>query len=311
VNGRAYRGELLVFASAPERVTAVNVLDLESYLRSVVPAEIGGAGNGRLEAVKAQAVAARSYTLALLSRWRARGFDLLATVEDQVYLGIPGERADVDAALAATTGVVALHEGRPIEAFYCSTCGGSTAGADEAWGRPARDYLVPRADHARGGPEAFCSASPHYRWSETWDGAELERILKTTLPRVLGAKNPDSWGRLENLSLASRSRSERVEELSIEFERARFQIGRDAVRWVLRRSSGEGLRSALLRKIDVKRAKGRVARVRIDGSGYGHGVGMCQFGAMGMARAGYDYDEILRFYYPGIDLVRAYASWPG
>jgi stage II sporulation protein D len=310
IDGKRYRGEVLIFAAGGGRVSVVNVVDVESYLRSVVPAEIGGAAGDRLEAVKAQAVAARSYTLAHLQRWRDRGFDLLATVEDQVYEGIPGERADVDEALRETSGVVALHEGRPIEAFYCSTCGGTTAGADEVWGRPPRDYLAVRADRAHSGSQPFCSASPYFRWTETWDGPALEKILRTTLPRVLGVKEK-GWGRLRGLTLAKRSESDRAEEVKIEFEHASFTVGRDAVRWVLRRTKGGGLRSALIRKITVERAGGRVQRVKVEGGGFGHGVGMCQFGALGMARAGYDYPTILHHYYPGVRLLRAYESWPG
>lgn len=311
VNGRRYRGEVLIFAAGGGRVSIVNVVDLESYLRSVVPAEIGGAGGGRLEAVKAQAVAARSYTLALLQRRQERGFDLLATVEDQVYEGMDGERADVDEALRATTGVVALYEGKPIEAFYCSTCGGTTAGPDEVWGRPPRDYLKIRQDRAHSGSQPFCSASPYFRWTETWEGSNLERILKDTLPRVLGVKDPDSWGRLRDLALVSKSGSRRAGELKVEFERASFAVTRDAVRWVLRRPKGDGLRSALIQEVNVERSKGRVVRVAVKGGGFGHGVGMCQFGALGMARSGYDYSMILHHYYPGTRLSRAYETWPG
>jgi stage II sporulation protein D len=309
LNGQPYRGEMLIFAAAGG-ITVVNVVDIESYLRGVVPAEIGSSGPDRIEAVKAQAVAARSYTLAHLNRWRPRGFDVLATAADQVYQGINGERADVDQALRATYGIVAMHEGQPIEAFYSSTCGGTTAEPDEVWDRPSRGYLRTRWDRLRRGGESFCADSPFHRWTATWSGAELEKILKQTLPASIGAKDPGSWGALTDLKLKARSKSKRVAKLAIVFEKATFTIGGDQVRWILRQPGGQGLRSALLLDIDVDRSRGRVQTVRIKGAGFGHGVGLCQYGALGMARAGYDYRQILRFYYKGIRLVRAYDPWP-
>jgi stage II sporulation protein D len=163
VGGKPYRGEVLVFASGQGKVTAVNVLDLESYLRGVLPAEIGGGGPEKREAIKAQAVAARSYSLACLGRWTARGFDLLATVEDQVYAGIDGERADTDVAIRETRGILALSDGKPIEAFYSSTCGGTTAAPEEVWGRPARPYLRIHADRPGKEDDCFCAISPYHR----------------------------------------------------------------------------------------------------------------------------------------------------
>ncbi|MBD3162677.1 MAG: SpoIID/LytB domain-containing protein [Candidatus Eisenbacteria bacterium] len=310
VGSTRYRGEMLVFASGEDRLTVVNVVDLESYLRGVVPAEIGRSGPERIEAVKAQAVAARTYTLANMSRWRSRGFDLLATVADQVYLGADGERADVDEAVRATTGVVALHEGRPILAYYSSTCGGITAGPETVWGKQARPYLKARRCRARRGADSFCAPSPYYRWIEVWDGPVLETILKRTLPGATGEGDPESWGRLVDLEIEKRSNDKRVEELEIRFEKRRITIGGDAIRWVLRRPDGGSLRSALLLEIQVEEKEGRANRVAVRGAGFGHGVGLCQYGAIGMARAGVDYLQILRFYYRGVRLVRAYRAWP-
>jgi stage II sporulation protein D len=310
-DGKAYRGEVLVFAAGGERITVVNVIDVESYLRGVVPAEIGRAGPDRVEAVKAQTVAARCYTLAYLNRWRDRGFDLLATPADQVYKGISGERDDVDEALRQTRGVVALHRGEPIDAYYSSTCGGITAAPEEVWGRRARGYLKVHRDRRRKGDEYFCAASPQFRWVETWSGSELEQILKKTLPSATGVTNPERWGRLSDLKIKERSKSRRVKKLEITFEKKKVSVGGDAVRWILRRSNGSGLRSALLLEIDIRRHGETVGEVKIRGAGFGHGVGLCQYGALGMAAQGYDYKRILKFYYRGVRLVRAYDQWPG
>lgn len=309
---RAYRGEFMIFAAGNDRVTVVNVLDLESYVRGVLPAEIGTGGENGFEAVKAQAVAARSYTLANLNKWSSRGFDLLATVEDQVYVGISGEKPRCDEAVMETAGVVALAERQPIEAFYSSTCGGRTASPQDVWGRDPCAYLASRPDRGSGGEDGFCKASPFHRWKESWDGATFEAIVRKNLAKTFGAKNPTGWGRLKNLSLKSRSASDRVGELEIQFAKKTFVLKGDQARWILRRPSGEGLRSALIHDIHVRKGKkGGIASVTIEGAGYGHGVGLCQMGALGMARAGYGYAQILRFYYPGTEVLKAYDPWRG
>jgi stage II sporulation protein D len=308
IEGKPYRGEALVFASGGGRVTVVNVLDLESYLRGVLPAEIGGGGTNGFEAVKAQAVAARSYTLAYLNRWRARGFDMLSTVEDQVYPGTAGEREATDRALRETCGVVALCDGAPIEAYYSSTCGGMTATPEDVWGRPPRSYLKAHRDSRGEGEKSFCSGSSYHRWTETWDRATLESILRRTLPAATGTQNPEQWGRLRDLRLEKVSDSHRVQELIVAFEKKSFTLKGDQVRWILRRPGGEGLRSALIFKISISRHKGQIVKVKVEGGGYGHGIGLCQMGALGMAREGIDYRKILLFYYPGVRLVRAYAQ---
>ncbi len=310
IEGKPYRGEVLVYAAGGGRVTAVNVLDLESYLRGVLPAEIGSGGTNGFEAVKAQAVAARSYTLAYMNRWRARGFDMLSTVEDQVYLGAAGEKDAANRALRETCGVVEMCDGLPIEAYYSSTCGGMTATPEDAWGRPARPYLKARRDARGEGEKSFCAGSAYYRWTEVWDRAGLEKILRSSLPAAMGEKSPEKWGSLRDIRLAKLSGSRRVESLIVEFERKRFALKGDQVRWILRRPTGESLRSALILKVSVRKHKGRISKVIIEGAGYGHGVGLCQMGALEMARQGFDYVKILHFYYPDAQLLRAYDRCP-
>jgi stage II sporulation protein D len=260
--------------------------------------------------VKAQAVAARSYTLAYLNRWRARGFDLLCTVEDQVYLGAAGEKDAANRALKETCGIVGLCDGAPIEAYYSSTCGGMTATPQDVWGRPPRPYLKARRDSRGEGEKSFCSSSAYHRWTVVWDRAALEKILQAGIPAATGEKNPESWGMLRDLRLAKISDSHRVEALIVEFDKKSFTLKGDQVRWILRRPTGESLRSALILKIFLGKHKGRITEIKIVGAGYGHGVGLCQMGALEMAREGFDYQKILHFYYPGVRLARAYDRCP-
>ena len=305
INGKAYRGECVAWA-AGGKVTAVNVLDLESYLRAVLPPEMGPQPPVRDQALQAQAIAARSYTLSMMGRWAARGFDLLATVEDQVYGGVEAERPACTLAVEETRGEVGVHDGAPIRAFYSSTCGGHTAAPDEVWSRPPAPYLQAVRDMTSRVDHSFCSISPLFHWEESWTAAKLEEILRKSLPRVRPDWNAKRAGRLAGVSLRERSISRRASCLRLQFQRGHVDLSGDEIRWVLRRPNGEGLRSALLQRVQVSRSKGRLARVKIEGQGYGHGVGMCQYGAMGMAEAGYDHKQIIRFYYRGAQVRRFY-----
>jgi stage II sporulation protein D len=130
-SGNWYRGPFRIFASDAQGLTLVNEVGLEDYLRSVLPNEIGTPPESDFAAVKAQAVAARSYTVAYLGRRAALGFDLYASVEDQVYAGVTRENAQSDRAVQATRGEVLLSEGQPIKALYSSACGGRTANVED------------------------------------------------------------------------------------------------------------------------------------------------------------------------------------
>jgi stage II sporulation protein D len=300
-----YRGEFLAWAVG-DRVTLVDAVDMESYLAAVLPLELGPQPPAREAALRAQAVAARSYTLAMMGRWADRGFDLLPTVEDQVYGGMAAERPGCTAAVEETRGLVGVDAVGPIRAFYSSACGGHTAAPEEVWKRPPAPYLKGVRDLSDRVEHSFCSGSPFFRWTEEWPGAKFESLVRGGLDRARPGWDDKPHGRLTGVSLSGKSRSQRAAPLRLSFQHGSVDLAGDEVRWVVRRPGGEGLRSALLTSVQATRRKGRITQVRISGQGYGHGVGMCQCGAMGMAEAGYTYDQIFRFYYRGAELRRYY-----
>jgi stage II sporulation protein D len=300
-----YRGEFLAWAVG-DRVTLVDAVDLESYLAAVLPLELGPQPPSREAALRAQAVAARSYTLSMMGRWADRGFDLLPTVEDQVYGGLAAERPGCTAAVEETRGLVGVDAGGPIRAFYSSTCGGHTAAPEEVWKRPSAPYLKGVRDLSGHAEHSFCSGSPFYRWTEQWTGAQFDSLVRGGLNRANPGWDKKKHGRLTGVSLCGKSGSQRAAPLRLAFQHGSVDLAGDEVRWIVRRPSGDALRSALLTSVQATQRKGRVTRVRISGQGYGHGVGMCQFGAMGMAEAGYTHEQIIRFYYRGVGLRRYY-----
>jgi stage II sporulation protein D len=291
--------EILVGAAG---VTIVNELPLETYLRGVLAREMGGAGHAP-EALAAQAVAARTYALRRLGSRAALGFDLFGDVEDQVY----GGSADVPPAAAAavqrTRGVALLAGETLVEAYYHSTCGGVTAAVEEAFPQPPLPYLVSVEDgDGRGG--YHCARSRWFRWRASYERAQLEGLVARNLGRfaTLPSTGP---GSLVDLEVVEASPGGRALALRIETSTGRFQVARNDIRWLFADGESPGLRSTLflLRK---ERARGFVERATLTGGGWGHGVGMCQMGAIGRAAAGAAHEEILTHYYRGARLERLY-----
>jgi SpoIID/LytB domain protein len=305
-NGKTWRGTLKIFVNPRGKLSIASRLPLETYLLGVVPGEIGALDDQLIEAGKAQAVAARSYTLFYRGRRAAEGFDLYATVEDQMYVPVASERPLATRCVEATHGEVALSRGFPIRANYCSTCGGVTAEVWEAWPADAQPYLTSHADR---GATDWCAGSAQYRWREEWKAAEFVANVERYAPPQGVPLPQDGLGDLVDVRVDERSRSGRVWRLVVVGSAGSITIPAYSIRQVLRRAGNSAsiLRSNLF-KIDVRRDPATRAALAVvaSGAGSGHGVGLCQTGALGMARAGVKADAILTHYYAGVDLERRY-----
>ena len=305
IGDRRYRGTALIRATGAGRVTAINVLELEAYLLGVVPREIGVRPEEEIEAVKAQAVAARTYAVGNLGNRERLGFDFFATVADQVYGGLADEDPVVSRAVRETRGEIVTYEGLPILAYYHSTCGGRTAAIDEVWPRAPLPYLRSVSDAVPGTRDRYyCETSNRFRWTQTWSGSELTEILRRTLVEYAGAPR-DRIGRILGLSLTGRTPSGRAAALRVETDAGTYVVRGDSIRWVLRPEPGRLLNSSFI-ELDVAANDGGIHGVSVGGAGWGHGVGMCQVGALGRARAGQSYREILQAYYRGTRVERIY-----
>jgi stage II sporulation protein D len=302
VNGRTYRGVVEIVRNAAG-ITLVNRVFLETYLLGVVSAEMGRRNLAEFEALKAQAVVSRTYALRHLGRRKSLGFDLQAGVADQVYVGSGSETPEGLEAVQSTRGMVLTHGGTPIDAFYYSTCGGQTADGVEAFSAGSRPYLRSFPDVDPNG-EAYCRISPRYRWREEWTGASLQATLRRTLPTVTGTSS-DRIGEVRDVWVAQRTASGRVGRLGVTVGRGQVMVDGPSVRKVLRPTSGELLRSSAFSLTPTSGSRG-ITRLVADGHGAGHGVGLCQWGAVGRSRAGHDVQRILAAYFPGAMLQRVY-----
>jgi stage II sporulation protein D len=302
VSGRSYRGTLLLQRDRTG-LTVVNRVPMEAYLLGVVSAEMGRRGPEDREAVRAQAVVSRTYALRNLGRWRSEGFDLYATVFDQVYGGAGAETPEGREAVESTRGQVLTWNGGPIDSFFFSTCGGRTESGVDVFRGADVPYLRSVSDESPSGT-AYCSLSPRFRWREEWTGEGLRAVLRRSLPAVLRV-DASRVEQVRDVRVVRRTASDRVALLSIVLGREAFDVDGPVVRQVLRTPAGEMLRSTAF-TLEIERRGDRVSRLIAHGGGNGHGVGLCQWGAVGRARAGQDYQQILGAYYGGAELSRWY-----
>ncbi len=273
--GGRFRGAVRL-AAVDGRVEVVNVVSVEDYLRGVVPSEM--AASWPLEALKAQAVAARSYTLTSLDP--GARYDLCATQDCQVYRGVEAEHPRTDAAIAATAGVVVTYEGTAARTYYHADSGGTVASSAEVWGYWS-PYLVARPDAP--------ATSPHRAWSHRLDGRAVGASLAAAGYDV---------GEVTALRVVGLSDSGRVRELEVAGARGSRVLRGTAL-------------TALARSWGLKSMTFRVqGGLTVTGDGWGHGVGMSQYGARALASSGYDFSQILAFYYPNTGLTRFVADAP-
>ena len=278
---RSYRGRLLLYRSVDGDLAVVNVLGLEDYLLGVVPCEIGPINARTPEAAKAQAVAARSFTMYRLGRRQGLGHDLFDSyLRDQEYEGIERETDLSRQAVMMTRGEVLEFHGEVCEALYHGNCGGVTANGSQPYLRSVLDT----PGHRRG-RKAYCSDKPNFTWQADFRSESLDAVAS----RLSGKTCRVHGSRLE----ADRG-SGRAKYVDLATDRGSVRL------------PGSDFRMAMGLKSTSFRMTIRGATVHFDGHGSGHGSGMCQEGAVAMAESGVSYREILTHYYSGVTLKKRY-----
>jgi stage II sporulation protein D len=286
VNNRAYRGVLDIIPHDDGTMTLVNEVPMDDYIGGVVTAEMPFYWPA--EALKAQAVVARTYCLALiLERDKLvprPDWDVEASgLTHQEYQGLPGEHPLGLAAVEATAGQVLMWDGQVFRAYFSSTCGGHTEACGLVW----EDY--PTIPPLTGGPCDHCKHSKYYQWTETIALADIERGLRKA------GKDP---GVIRHIDFADTNRDGHMDVITVRGQRQTLEMrGND-----FRLAVGP---SALKSLFFTARRAGANAW-EFTGRGWGHGVGMCQYGAFGLAALAKKYDDILKYYYPKTEIRKAY-----
>ena len=274
VEGRQYRGDLVISLNS-RGLNVVNYLPLEEYLYGVLPMEMPHTWDQ--EALRAQAVAARTYALFVKGKNADKAYDLKATTESQVYGGAGAEKAAASAAVDATRGLVMTHGGRLIVAYFHADSGGYTEDAKNVWGADI-PYL-------KGVPDRFSTNASGNSWAIYFSYLDLEKRLNL---------NGLDVGPIRALQVSGNSPSGRTLGIKVLSDQGTYVINSNR----FRRTLGENrLKSTLFNLIP------QGAGILVQGSGYGHGVGMSQWGAHHMARAGFDFKDILKHYYRDIDIM--------
>ena len=274
LNGNRFRGKLELLPSDNGGITVVNELGLEEYLYGVLPKEMSVTWH--MDALKAQAVASRTYAVNSLSKWQQYGFDVKADIGDQVYGGYDAENVVTNQAVDETRGQLLLYDSKPITSFYHTDSGGITEACSEAFGAE-KPYLVPVKDD-------FSNNSPHSQWEVS---ISLSTISKR--PEIV-EKN---IGDIEGIVVTKKSPAGRVTEISLIGSTGQMPLTYSQIRSVL------SLKSNLFDEIP---SQDKGADYVFVGSGFGHGVGMSQWGAKSMAENGYNYVAILQHYYKNVEI---------
>lgn len=274
LDGKAYRGTIGVKKDGKGGLDIVNVLPVETYLYGVVPQEMSS--GWPLEALKAQAVVARTFALYQREKNRDHPYDVSATTSSQVYGGLDAETPKAVKAVDETKGQVLFHEGRLILAYYHANSGGVTEDAKNVWTTDVPYLKSIRDDYSAQ------ATSGHWSYSLSLDD----------LARALSGKGL-AVGSIRDLVPVAVSPSGRIVKLKVLHSRGETLLRCNDFRIKV---DPRQLKSALF----VMDKEGN--RIRFEGKGYGHGVGLSQWGAYEMARQGFSYRDILTYYYSKVDV---------
>ncbi len=333
----AYRGYLELRPSpSTGKLRVINVVHLEEYLKGVVPNEMPFTYSP--EALKAQAVAARSYAIYSLNAADSSGYDVTDSTSSQVYSGFRSEQEPTTAAVEATSGLVATYDREVIYAVFSANCGGYTENGENIWSDPksnafpgtVRPYLrsVPCGEtvanlETEEGARAFFTGtfaaddadSKYYRWQTHWTRSQLEQILNKNLAARYAVQEARSFitpafargasiGKLLGLKALQRGPSGKILALEVEGTAGAWVIRKEFnIRQILRdpETGGPALSAGMVFDFEYD-GSGEITGITARGGGWGHGAGLCQDGAGGMARRGSNFVEILKHYYTGVSL---------
>jgi SpoIID/LytB domain protein len=308
---RTYGGSLRIQPNSYGNFTLVNQVPLETYLRGVVPHEIGH--NAPRNAAEAQTIIARTYALRNLRRFKADNYELCADTHCQVYYGLSGTNATADQIIQATKGLVLTYQNELVDALYSSTTGGITASFEDIWNGEDRPYLRPVIDapnqiwdlsqKSLANEETFRqfialqdgfneTGRSVFRWNKQSSLEELSADLQKYLQRT---KHPlADFTKISQMKITKRSPSGRILEMAVQTDRGTVNLYKTEVR-----SAFGPPRSTLFYIEPVFGADQSLKAYTFIGGGFGHGVGLSQYGSYNLAKLGWSSQQILSFYYPG------------
>jgi stage II sporulation protein D len=280
---RRYRGSLDILLCEDMRLLAVNIIELEQYIKGVLYHEVSN--RWPMEAMKAQAVAVRTYALYQMKENKTGKYDVTSDIYSQVYGGRSAERFRTNIAVNRTRGEIMTYERKILPAYYHASCGGYTENAGNLW-----KHALPPLE---GVPCHFCRRGPHYTWKKNYQSKDIQDKLNGHSYKL---------GIIREISVAKRNESGRIEMLKI--------TGRDGQETLVPGIQFRNIIGPNTIKSNNYEVVMKGYYFDLIGKGWGHGVGLCQWGAHQMARERYLYKGILAFYYPGVEIVNYHKQPP-
>ena len=287
INSHSFRGDVFLLRTPNNRITAINSIDIEDYIKGVLYHEVSH--HWAMEALKAQAVATRTYAIYKMESSHNADYDVTNDIYSQVYGGKDSERYRTGLAVDRTAGQILSFQGKVLPAYFHATCAGMTEDAKDLWGSD-----IPPL---RGVPCMFCQDSPHMHWKRNYRLHDIQLKLN---------KYGHKIGSIKEIKIIDRNRSGRVKSLKI--------ISREGREIIIQ---GKDFRE-IIGPNDLKSNNYEITMqgyyVNFVGKGWGHGVGMCQWGTRGMAEQQFNFKQILSYYYPGSELMDYHdlkkSAWP-
>ena len=307
IDGSKYR-ESLEFTGEGYAIRAINLIGVDNYLKGVVAKEMPASWNE--EALRAQAVVARNYVATNQNKHASQGFHICGSTHCQVYGGYGAETARTNAAVEATAGELMYYGGAVVEGYFHSSSGGRTENSENLWSA-ALPYLV-------GVEDAYSTGTPYDNWETSFTLTEIKALL---------ANNGVNIGDVTGLSITKTTENGRAYEVTIQGTSGKHVLQKDRIRiffggerlkstYFTIENSGSSSRevpsnngslssiwTSLKALVDLQGGSTKTgSTITFKGKGYGHGVGMSQYGAQNMAKAGYNYQAILKHYFTGVDV---------
>ena len=272
--GNQYRGQFVLFPAANDKAEIIDVVNLEDYLYSVVPSEMPA--SWPLEALKAQAVCARTYAVKEILHNRKNHYDIKSDTSSQVYSGIAREHDKSGQAVNETKGILATYDGEPIQSFFHSNSGGITEKPENLWGS--------KIPYLKSVKSPYCKEGKNYAW-------------KFVLPQASADSKFARYavGTVQNIQVLGRTSSDRVDLIEITGSRKTVRIKGKEFRDIVGAGTVKSLRFGIKKDLNG---------FYVKGLGFGHGIGLSQWGSYSMAKDDQDFKNILKFYFKGISLAR-------
>lgn len=270
INGRNFRGNIKFIRSEGSKLSIINYIYIEDYIKGVLYHEVSH--YWPMDALKAQAIVSRTYAVNQILERKDKDYDVTSDIYSQLYGGRTSERYRTNRAVEETSGRILVYQDKVFPAFFHAVCAGHTEDASRIWNI--------KIEPLKGVACEFCKGAPHFNWHYVLSLAEIQKKLNGAGFKV---------GNINNISIRSRNSSGRINELELSSVDNKLILSAKDFRGAI----GPNLIRST--NFDIKLIGKEVV---FEGVGWGHGVGLCQWGAYFMAKNGYKYDKILEYYYP-------------